>query len=117
MPLLYGQEEKAFRPLQEEIVRTTPDLSIFAWRLPLATKIRKHAIRACFPVFWPNYSSLLENADHSSSNQVVHDVNCPFRIAELNSGSDIHTSCEEEDSWALHATTGLPLEPKRVPRR
>jgi hypothetical protein len=29
--LLYGEEEKAFRRLQEEIIRTTPDLSIFGW--------------------------------------------------------------------------------------
>ena len=32
MPLLYGEEEKAFRRLQEEVIRSTPDLSIFAWR-------------------------------------------------------------------------------------
>lgn len=32
MPLLYGEESKAFRRLQEEIIRTTSDLSIFAWR-------------------------------------------------------------------------------------
>ena len=31
MPLLYGEEEKAFLRLQEEIIRTTVDLSIFAW--------------------------------------------------------------------------------------
>lgn len=34
MPLLYGEEERAFRRLQEEIIRTTSDLSIFAWRRP-----------------------------------------------------------------------------------
>jgi len=33
MPLLYGEEEKAFRRLQEEIIKSTPDLSIFAWSL------------------------------------------------------------------------------------
>jgi hypothetical protein len=33
MPLLYGEESKAFRRLQEEIIRTTSDLSIFAWRV------------------------------------------------------------------------------------
>ncbi|KAJ9145477.1 HET-domain-containing protein [Pleurostoma richardsiae] len=32
MPMLYGEEEKAFRRLQEEIIRTTPDLSILAWK-------------------------------------------------------------------------------------
>ena len=34
MPLLYGEEEKAFRRLQHEIIASTPDLSIFAWCLP-----------------------------------------------------------------------------------
>jgi hypothetical protein len=33
MPLLYGEEGKAFKRLQEEIVRSTPDFSIFAWFL------------------------------------------------------------------------------------
>jgi hypothetical protein len=32
LPLLYGEGTKAFRRLQEEIIRTTPDLTIFAWR-------------------------------------------------------------------------------------
>jgi hypothetical protein len=34
MPLLYGEEGKAFRRLQEEIIRSTSDFSIFAWKLP-----------------------------------------------------------------------------------
>ena len=34
MPLLYGEEEKAFRRLQEEILKSTPDLSILGWKLP-----------------------------------------------------------------------------------
>lgn len=33
MPLLYGEEEKSFRRLQEEIIRSTADFSIFAWRM------------------------------------------------------------------------------------
>jgi hypothetical protein len=32
MPMLYGEGAKAFRRLQEEIIKTTPDMSIFAWR-------------------------------------------------------------------------------------
>jgi hypothetical protein len=36
MPLLYGEGEKAFRRLQDEIIRTNADLSIFAWSLPNA---------------------------------------------------------------------------------
>ncbi|KAH8674179.1 heterokaryon incompatibility protein-domain-containing protein [Xylariales sp. PMI_506] len=32
MPMLYGEGHKAFRRLQEEIIRTTSDLSLFAWQ-------------------------------------------------------------------------------------
>jgi hypothetical protein len=35
MPLLYGEEDKAFQRLQEEIIKSTPDLSIFGWTIPL----------------------------------------------------------------------------------
>jgi hypothetical protein len=34
MAMLYGEEGNAFRRLQEEIIRTTPDHSIFAWTSP-----------------------------------------------------------------------------------
>lgn len=33
MPLLYGEREKAFIRLQEEIIKETSDFSIFAWRV------------------------------------------------------------------------------------
>ena len=33
MPLLYGEESKAFRRLQEEIIKSSTDLSIFAWTI------------------------------------------------------------------------------------
>jgi hypothetical protein len=31
MPLIYGEREKAFRRLQEEILKVSDDQSIFAW--------------------------------------------------------------------------------------
>lgn len=34
MPLLYGEEEKAFTRLQEEIIKTYDDQSIYAWTSP-----------------------------------------------------------------------------------
>lgn len=34
MPLLYGEGDKAFVRLQEEIIRTSADQSIFSWRMP-----------------------------------------------------------------------------------
>ncbi|KAI1187774.1 HET-domain-containing protein [Nemania serpens] len=38
MPLLYGEGEKAFTRLQEEIVRSSNDLSIFAWTASLGDR-------------------------------------------------------------------------------
>ncbi|KAH7303859.1 heterokaryon incompatibility protein-domain-containing protein [Stachybotrys elegans] len=40
MPLLYGEERKAFRRLQEEIIKSTSDLSIFAWHDPRSKTTR-----------------------------------------------------------------------------
>ena len=38
MPLLYGEAGKAFRRLQEEIIKESDDQSIFAWRLSAADR-------------------------------------------------------------------------------
>ncbi|KAK3316771.1 hypothetical protein B0H66DRAFT_626245, partial [Apodospora peruviana] len=38
MPMLYGKEEKSVRRLQEEIIKSNPDMSIFAWKLPASTR-------------------------------------------------------------------------------
>lgn len=43
MPLLYGEEEKAFTRLQEEIIKTTNDRSIFAWKLPPTLESKSEA--------------------------------------------------------------------------
>ncbi|RGP79281.1 hypothetical protein FLONG3_2585 [Fusarium longipes] len=37
MPMLYGEGENAFRRLQEEIIKTTYDLSLLAWTPPVPT--------------------------------------------------------------------------------
>jgi hypothetical protein len=41
MPLLYGEGENAFRRLQDEIIRSTADLSIFAWNLKTEKKTKQ----------------------------------------------------------------------------
>jgi hypothetical protein len=59
MPLLYGEEEKAFRRLQEEIIKCTPDLSIFAWTSP-ATYLKdvpEHQIYCSVLAEAPNHFS------------------------------------------------------------
>ncbi|KAH8600671.1 heterokaryon incompatibility protein-domain-containing protein [Bisporella sp. PMI_857] len=42
MPLLYGEEGRAFRRLQEEIIKSTADFSIFAWRVPPVVGSTRH---------------------------------------------------------------------------
>ena len=48
MPLLYGEEEKAFRRLQEEIIRTTNDLTILAWTTPSTSKVKARPDKPVF---------------------------------------------------------------------
>jgi hypothetical protein len=43
MPLLYGEDDKAFTRLQENIMRTIPDFSIFAWKSPAPIKRDRNA--------------------------------------------------------------------------
>ncbi|KAK3070151.1 hypothetical protein LTR53_010959 [Teratosphaeriaceae sp. CCFEE 6253] len=50
MPLLYGEGKKAFVRLQEEIIRSSNDLSIFAWQsVDEALAIEKHQLLAPSP--------------------------------------------------------------------
>lgn len=44
IPLLYGEGNKAFLRLQEEIMRSTADLSILAWRLPGPFNVEQHSL-------------------------------------------------------------------------
>ncbi|KAI1424854.1 HET-domain-containing protein [Xylaria sp. FL1777] len=49
MPLLYGEGAKAFTRLQEEIIRSSNDLSIFAWTSALGDKRSFRSIWASSP--------------------------------------------------------------------
>ncbi|KAI3329481.1 HET-domain-containing protein [Ustulina deusta] len=49
MPLLYGEGDKAFSRLQEEIIRSSNDLSIFAWTAALGDKRSFRSIWASSP--------------------------------------------------------------------
>jgi hypothetical protein len=42
MPLIYGEGKKAFLRLQEEIIRTTDDQSIFAWKIPKPRRAKRN---------------------------------------------------------------------------
>jgi hypothetical protein len=113
MPLLYGEGQKAFLRLQEEIARTSSDLSLFAWSIPQGpTDGHGNSI----PSEWSQqYLGVFANAPHSfqdcstlvaQSNQFNYSTN--FVIT--NKGLSIHTSLVQ--CWVNdRALTGpgLPL--------
>jgi hypothetical protein len=60
LPLLYGEEKKAFRRLQAEIIRTTNDMSIFAWRLlPLDDDDKPMSAAELIHIFNPDSNDLV----------------------------------------------------------
>ncbi|KAK4102837.1 HET-domain-containing protein [Parathielavia hyrcaniae] len=56
LPFVYGEGERAFRRLQDTIVSSVPDLSIFAWKLapPLASTTSTTQRRQYSGVYAPN---------------------------------------------------------------
>ena len=62
MPLLYGEGEKAFIRLQEEIVKETNDLSLFAWQ---AVKTKKHD---CGQPMGPKYRGIFASSPAEFAN-------------------------------------------------
>ncbi|KAF2028798.1 hypothetical protein EK21DRAFT_101546 [Setomelanomma holmii] len=63
MPLLYGEGDKAFIRLQEEILKTTDDYSIFAWSAPDANTSTYRGLLARSPNEFRKSSSIeRENA-------------------------------------------------------
>ncbi|KAK0663437.1 HET-domain-containing protein [Cercophora samala] len=67
MTLLYGEGTKAFRRLQEEIIKYTADFSIFAWRVPPETKTKMHpgarvycGVLADSPLYFAGSKSLIK---------------------------------------------------------
>lgn len=67
MPLLYGEEDKAFQRLQEEIIRHSDDHSLFAWTEPSAAASDMHGILAKSPAA---FTSSREIVPHHVSHPV-----------------------------------------------
>lgn len=66
MPMLYGEGERAFSRLQEEIIKESNDLSIFAWRA-MTTGQRHRGILAYNPSEFRDFASvtLINDTDFS----------------------------------------------------
>jgi hypothetical protein len=101
MPLLYGEGGKAFLRLQQEIIKTSPDHTIFAWRRPDdTTAYRSQSVFAASPAFFndsfrfiPGISQVQPTILSSFFEGFLpasHVASRPFQITNL--GLQIHLS-------------------------
>ncbi|KAF7192057.1 Vegetative incompatibility protein HET-E-1, partial [Pseudocercospora fuligena] len=62
MPLLYGEGYRAFARLQEEIMKSTDDNSLFAWQIPgIVGRQRLHGLLASSPLCFDKARSIERN--------------------------------------------------------
>jgi hypothetical protein len=93
MPLLYGEGEKAFHRLQLELLRTSNDHSIFAWRLEPATDyIFSSRVLADSPAMFKN-SGEIPTGDDDATLKTISST-----MSMTNIGSSIplpHYTCRD----------------------
>lgn len=63
MPMLYGEGTRAFIRLQEEIMKTTDDESLFAWCDPSAPQNARHGLLSTSPRFFAASRSFIPYQD------------------------------------------------------
>lgn len=73
MPLLYGEGDRAFIRLQEEILRSSDDHSLFAWRASVDSRFAYRGLLARSPEEFRAY-----NSDFASPSQIYDDH--PFSV-------------------------------------
>lgn len=71
MPLLYGEGEKAFLRLQEEIIKSSDDESIFAWVDPLAQDDEPRGLLASSPAHFSKSSEIIFYQDFENREPYV----------------------------------------------
>lgn len=89
MPMLYGEGERAFIRLQEEIMRNSDDHSIFAWR---SECFNMGGLLATSPSLFSNSGTIVgfkgkDSRPYSITNQGIH-INIPL-IPNKNWGSEV----------------------------
>ena len=93
MPLLYGEGRRAFRRLQEEVVRTVDDESIFAWDIDL-----KYSV---YEVSGNLFAQSVSNFSHCGNIiKALHDERKPYSMT--NRGLQIDTILFPVDHSSLY---------------
>ena len=96
MPLLYGEGARAFAKLQEEILKTSDDESIFAWKSDYHGPIspERSGILAQSPSNFRNSSLIVPGPTHSSSVQ-------PFRLSKAGMRLSVRLKIADESILGL----------------
>ena len=84
MPLLYGEGEKAFTRLQEEIMKNSDDHSLFAWTDPDAKEDDQHSLLAKAPMFFARSGNIVPYHEWEPS--------APFSISNRGLRIELHLS-------------------------
>ena len=100
MPMMYGEGEKAFIRLQEEIMRYSDDQSLFAWTSPAAVKGSYHGLLATSP------------ADFAASGHIVPYrrwlAGTPFSMSNRGLGIDLPLFPSDSMEHTHFATLDCP---------
>ncbi|KAH5280559.1 hypothetical protein HBI72_021710 [Parastagonospora nodorum] len=106
MPLLYGEGKKAFRRLQEEIMKISDDQSLFAWGLPDRCKTARQLVATSAPSNLADMHGLFADspADFSYTDRihVLGDFNTALPPLVTNNGVRIELPIFTETQSQLH---------------
>ncbi|MCJ1361134.1 hypothetical protein MMC16_000231 [Acarospora aff. strigata] len=102
MPMLYGEGEKAFTRLQEEIMKHSDDQSLFAWIDPTAPADSHHGLLAKSPADFANSGNIMPYRDS--------EVSAPFSISNKGLRIELHLSRYEEDIYVAALDCPAPPE-------
>jgi hypothetical protein len=107
MPLLYGEGNKAFTRLQEEIMKTSDDQSLFAWGLPDDCKtMQQYTSTGSNWHTLDQLHGILADAPsdftYSSRIHVLENLSATFPPMVTNNGIRIEMQTVEDRSVALH---------------
>lgn len=91
MPLLYGEGHRAFRRLQEEIIRSSTDQSIFAWADPKASLYTRSGLFAHTPAVFASSKALQPSASVSKDPFTITNKGLEIRLpmAPLDDDKDL----------------------------
>ncbi|KAJ4372006.1 hypothetical protein N0V83_003779 [Neocucurbitaria cava] len=105
MAMLYGEGNKAFRRLQEEIMKTSSDDSIFAWRTPDGSVSNLRGLLADSPLEFQDSGHVIRPERNRNSYTTL---NLGLRIETRNTlipmeSMELHWKCEPVYSLVLDA--------------